>query len=93
MVCLFIFSYSTKNSLLIMLTNLISVPVCLSETVIHIKILHDKYYNIYNIYVVILGEREVISSSEYDIIVIIYNNSPNIGMVLSDKTYRVTDIY
>lgn len=90
MVCLLIFSYSTKNSLLIMLTNLISVPVCLSETVIHIKILHDKYYNIY---VVILGEREVISSSEYDIIVIIYNNSPNIGMVLSDKTYRVTDRY
>lgn len=90
MVCLLIFSYSTKNSLLIMLTNLISVPVCLSETVIHIKILHDKYYNIY---VVILEEREVISSSEYDIIVIIYNNSPNIGMVLSDKTYRVTDRY
>lgn len=90
MVCLLIFSYSTKNSLLIMLTNLISVPVCLSETVIHIKILHDKYYNIY---VVILEEREAISSSEYDIIVIIYNNSPNIGMVLSDKTYRVTDRY
>lgn len=81
MVCLLIFSYSTKNSLLIMLTILISVPVCLSETVIHIKILHYKYYNIY------------VNSSEYDIIVIIYNNSPNIGMVLSDKTYRVTDIY
>lgn len=67
-----------------MLTDLISVPVCLSETVIHIKILHDKYYNIY---VVILRDREVINSSDYDIIVIICNNSPDIWIVLSDKTY------
>lgn len=80
----YIFLVFLQKPLLTMLTDLISVSVCLSETVIHIKILHDKYYSIY---VVILRDREVINSLDYDIIVIICNNSPDICIVLSDKTY------
>lgn len=83
--CFVYFQLFFKEGILIqLLTNLISVPVYLSEIVIHTKILHDKYCKIC---VGAAVDSEVINFSEYGITVIIYNSYTNIRMSLSYKTY------